>query len=87
MQMRKTHIQHQAALLASVNTFFSPQKILFPCFDNAETCITTYVHFLSEKKNRSNIQEDWQNGLQEHGRNTVFVEASLCKAQLYCHLR
>jgi hypothetical protein len=87
MQMRKTHIQHQAALLASVNTFFSPQKILFPCFDNAETYITTYIHFLSEKKNRSNIQEDWQNGLQEHGRNTVFVQASLCKAQLYCHLR
>lgn len=47
MQMRKTHIQHQASLLASANTFF-PQKTLFPCFDNAETYITTYIYTLSE---------------------------------------
>jgi hypothetical protein len=27
MQMSKTHIQHQASLLASVNSFFPPENI------------------------------------------------------------
>jgi len=88
MQMRKTHIQHQASLLESVKTFFSPRKYYFHALTMQKLIShLTYIHFLSEKKNRSNIQEEWQNGLQGHGRNTVFVQASLCKAQLYCQLR
>ena len=86
MQTRKTHIQLQAYLLASVNTFFS-KKILFPYSDNAETYITNCTYTLSEwKNNKSNSQEEWQNSLQGNGRNIVLVPASLCKAQLHHHL-
>ena len=84
------HISNIRLLYLKVLTLFLPQKILFPCFYNAETYITTYTYictFSEWKKNRSNIQEEWQNGLQGHGRNIVFVQASLCKAQLYRHLR
>ena len=65
MQMRKTHIQHQASLLESVHSF-PPRKYYFHALTMQKLISQiTYIYILSGKKNRSNIQEEWQNGLQD----------------------